>query len=122
MWHAGTLDIDRFPFARSPSFEWPLVPAPGCRKCRRSKPDRACDAECEAGATELDERARKERSERREANERKQLERHEATAEMIGRRELDECVGARGEEGERGADGDEDDPREAGVVNGGECE
>ena len=41
---------------------------------------------------------------------------------MVGRCELDERVRVRGEEGERGADADEDEPRQACLVHRGERE
>ena len=92
------------------------------RERGRGQADGAGDDEREPGAADLDERAREQRAERREADEREQVERDEPAAEMIGRGELDERVRVRGEERERGADADEEDSREACLVDGGERE
>ena len=96
--------------------------AAGGRERGRGQPDGAGDDECEPRAAELDERAREERADRREADEREQVEADEPAAQVVGRGELDERVGVRGEERERGADADEDDPRQACLVHRGERE
>ncbi len=75
-------------------------------------------AKASAGPAELREPAGEESADRREPEEREEVEADESAAQVVGRGELDECVRVRREERERDPDPEEDDAGEVGVLDG----